>query len=139
MLESKQKSTHGHKIDVPLDHSNPDLGTGSIYCEFGGPYDDAKPVAIVITDAHQFYIQEGEVAKFQERWFGNNFNVLGIGGRGTSPEFIQATFGNDENPEWIKTWKIFNHSQWVAGAMILTQIPFHRTPIQKTDEGIIQL
>jgi len=114
MTESKQKSTHGHKIDVPFDHSNPDLGTGSIYYEFGRPYDEAKPVVIVISDAQQFYIREGEVAKFQERWFGDAFNVLGIVGRGTSPEFIQATIRDDEKPDWIKAWKIFNYSQWLA-------------------------
>jgi len=114
MTESNRKSTPGHEIDVSLDHSNPDLGTGSIYYEFGRPYDEAKPVVIVISDAQQFYIREGEVAKFQERWFGDSFNVLGIVGRGTSPEFIQATLGDDEKPDWIKAWKIFNYSQWLA-------------------------
>ena len=114
MSESDQKTIRGHDIQVPLDHSNPDLGTGSIYYEFGGTFDKTKPVVIVIADAQQFYIREGEVAKFQERWFGDAFNVLGIVGRGTSPEFIQTTIGDDEKPDWMKAWKIFNYSQWLA-------------------------
>ena len=108
------KSPLGFELLVPFDHSSPDLGSGMIYYEFGQPYQKSKPTVIVISDAQQFYIRQGEVAKFQERWFGDAFNVLGIVGRGTSPQFIQVVLNEDESPNWIRAWNIFNYQQWLG-------------------------
>ena len=103
----------GFTIDVPLDYRDPTLGTGSLYYEFGKPFEENKPTVFVIIDAQQFFIREGEVVNFQERWFGDDFNVLGITGRGTRPDFIQAALNKDEEPDWKKAWQIFNHYQWL--------------------------
>jgi len=104
----------GFTIDVPLDHTDPTLGKGSLYYEFGKPYHENKPTVFVIIDAQQFFIREGEVVNFQERWFGDDFNVLGITGRGTRPDFIEATIDKDKKPDWKKAWQFFNHHQWLS-------------------------
>jgi pimeloyl-ACP methyl ester carboxylesterase len=104
----------GFEINVPLDHSDPSLGSGSLYYEFGKPYQKNKPTVFVIVDAQQFFIREGDVVNFQDRWFGDDFNVLGITGRNTRPDFIQAALDKDEEPDWKKAWQIFNHHQWLG-------------------------
>ena len=111
---SKDGKEVGFEIDVPLDHSDPSRGTGSLYYEFGKPYQKDKPTLFVIVDAQQFFIREGDVVNFQARWFGDDFNVLGITGRNARPDFIQATLDKNEEPDWKKAWKIFNHQQWLG-------------------------
>jgi len=113
MTKSSSGQT-GFTIDVPLDHTDPSLGTGSLYYEFGKPYQENKPTVFVIIDAQQFFIREGEVVNFQERWFGDDFNVLGITGRSTRPDFIQEVLDKDEEPNWKKAWQVFNHHQWLG-------------------------
>jgi pimeloyl-ACP methyl ester carboxylesterase len=113
MTDSKDNQI-GFECEVPLDHKNPEFGSGKIYYEFGQPYQSSKPTVIVISDAQQFYIRQGEVSKFQERWFGSSFNVLGIVGRGTSPDFLQIVLNEDESTDWIKAWNIFNYQQWLG-------------------------
>jgi pimeloyl-ACP methyl ester carboxylesterase len=114
MTEPEGKNPNGYELDVPLDHSNPDLGLGSLYYEFGQSFEKEKPTLFVIVDAQQFFIREGEVANFQKRWFGDGFNVLGITGRNTRSDFIQASLDKDEKPDWKKAWQIFNHHQWLG-------------------------
>jgi pimeloyl-ACP methyl ester carboxylesterase len=113
MIDSKDTQI-GFECEVLLDHKNPDLGTGKIYYEFGRPYQSGKPTVIVISDAQQFYIRQGEVTKFQERWFGDSFNVLGIVGRGTTPDFLQIVLNEDQSTNWIKAWNLFNYQQWLG-------------------------
>ena len=113
MPEEKQSST-GFEIEVPFDYNDPKGGSGPIYYEYGKPYQEDKPTVFIISDAQQFYIRKGEVINFQERWFGDDFNVLGIVGRGTSPPFIERTLDADGKPDWLKAWKVFNYKQWLA-------------------------
>ena len=102
------------EIDVPFDYSDPKSESGPIYYEFGKPYQEDKPTVFILSDAQQFYIRKGEVANFQERWFGDDFNVLGIVGRGTSPQFIEKALGADGKPDWLGAWKIFNYKQFLG-------------------------
>jgi len=113
MPEEKNGST-GYEIDVPFDYSDPDFGSGPIYYEFGKPYQEDKPTIFIISDAQQFYVRAGEVVNFQDRWFGDDFNVLGIVGRGTSPEFIEKALDGDGKPDWRSAWKVFNYKQWLG-------------------------
>ncbi len=113
MTDFKNKSL-GFDIKVPLDHSNPVGGSGSIYYELGRPLQEKKPTVFIISDAQQFYIRQGEVINFQDRWFGDDFNVVGIVGRGTSPQFIEAVLDKDEKTDWKKAWNIFNYRQWLG-------------------------
>jgi pimeloyl-ACP methyl ester carboxylesterase len=103
----------GGTIDVPFDHQSPDLGNGSIYFELSAPYDESKPVVFVIADAQQFYVRRGKIAGIQEEYFGSDFNVVGIVGRGSSQEFVEAALDQDGEPDWERAWRIFQSEQWV--------------------------
>lgn len=100
-------------IEVPLDRDNRALGSAVIHAEFGAPFDSTKPVLFVITDAQQFYVRKGAVAELQKKQFGSAFNVVGIIGRGFTPEFIKAAQGPGGEPDWEKAWGIFSADEWV--------------------------
>ncbi|MEW5764078.1 MAG: alpha/beta fold hydrolase [Acidobacteriota bacterium] len=100
-------------VEVPLDRENPALGRASIHAEFGASFDPAKPVLFVIADAQQFYVRKGAMAELQKRRFGSAFNVVGIIGRGFTPEFIRAAQGPGGEPDWEKAWAVFSADEWV--------------------------
>ena len=102
----------GRTIQVPLSRDRA-LGERSLYFEFGAPYDNRKPVILVIADGQQFYVRKDSVKALQEKLFGDAFNVVGIVTRGSTPEFIQATLGPKGQPDWLKAWQIFNSDQWI--------------------------
>lgn len=108
-----QSSPLGQTITVPLDYMNPKLGKGSLYFEFGAPYDKNKPVVFIIADAQQYYVRRGAVANLQKTLFGDTLNVVGIIGRGSSQEFIKAALYADGQPNWLQAWRIFNSEQWI--------------------------
>jgi pimeloyl-ACP methyl ester carboxylesterase len=103
-----------HTVKVPIDRENSTLGTAAIRAELGAPYDPAKPTLFVIADAQQFYVRPGAMAKLQEDRFGDGFNVVGIIGRGSTPEFVRASLGRDGEPDWAKAWGIFSSDEWIA-------------------------
>ena len=103
----------GRTITVPIDHHDPAMGIGSLYFEFGSPFDESKPVVFVIADAQQYYVRRGAVADIQKALFGDYFNVVGIIGRGSSPEFIKAARTSDGRPDWVRAWRIFKSEQWI--------------------------
>jgi hypothetical protein len=99
---------------VPFDYHAPDLGAGSLYFEFGAPFDSSKPLVLIIADAQQYYVRRGAMADIQNTLFGDAFNVVGIVGRSTSEEFLKSTRAADRQVDWIKAWRIFNSDQWIA-------------------------
>lgn len=103
----------GRTIRVPLDHKRPELGEAPLYYEFGAPYDRRKPVVFIVADAQQYYVRHGSVAALQKALFGDDFNVVGIVGRGSTQEFIKATVAADGQPDWLRAWRIFNSEQWI--------------------------
>jgi len=113
-MSDKGRDNTGFEIEVPFDHNDPKSGSAPIYYEFGKPYQEDKPTVFIISDAQQFYIRKGEVVNFQDRWFGDDFNVLGIVGRGTAPQFIEKALDADGKPDWLNAWKIFNYKQWLG-------------------------
>src|SRR5918911_1145782 len=80
----------GRTIEVPLDYKAPEMGRAPLYFEFGASFDPTKPVVFIIADGQQFYVRRGSVAELQHTLFGDAFNVVGIVGRGFTPEFIKA-------------------------------------------------
>jgi pimeloyl-ACP methyl ester carboxylesterase len=103
----------GRTVRVPLDHRNPALGTAPLYFEFGAPYDKRKPVVFIIADAQQYYVRRGSVQNLQKTLFGDDFNVVGIVGRGSSEKFIKAALNSNGQPDWLRAWRIFNSEQWI--------------------------
>ncbi|HEV8368954.1 MAG TPA: hypothetical protein VGQ39_13460 [Pyrinomonadaceae bacterium] len=111
----------GRTIQVPLDHKNSGLGKGSLYFEFGAPFDKNKPVVFLITDGQQFYVRRGSIASLQKRIFGDDFNVVGIVGRGFSEDFTRAALDTSGEPDWLRAWQIFNSGQWVDDIELVRQ------------------
>lgn len=103
----------GRILRVPLDHKRPELGQAPLYYEFGAPYDRTKPIVFIIADAQQYYVRRGSVAALQNALFGDDFNVVGIVGRGSTQEFIKAVVASGGQPDWIRAWRIFNSEQWI--------------------------
>lgn len=110
---SHQAPSLGQTIAVPLDYKAPNLGSRSLYFEFGSPYERTKPTVFIIADAQQFYVRRGEVSNLQRALVGDAFNVVGIVGRGSSQEFIHAALDLNGQPDWVRAWQIFNSEQWI--------------------------
>jgi pimeloyl-ACP methyl ester carboxylesterase len=79
----------------------------------GAPFDRAKPVVFIIADGQQFYVTRGSIGNLQKSLFGADFNVVGIIGRGFSPDFTHAALDASGHPDWFKAWQIFNSGQWI--------------------------
>jgi len=103
-----------HTLEVPIDHRDPGLGRGPISYELGAEFDASKPTVLVIADAQQFYVQPGRVAEIQAEYFGPEFNVAGVIGRGQSEEFIRAVLDDAGKPDWKLAWRVFNSEQWIG-------------------------
>lgn len=103
----------GRTIEVPYDHKSPGLGRASLYFEFGATYDRTKPTVFIIADAQQFYVRREQVARLQQTLFGESFNVVGIVGRGSTQEFIRFALGTNNQPDWVRAWRIFNSEQLI--------------------------
>jgi pimeloyl-ACP methyl ester carboxylesterase len=108
-----QATTLGRTIEVPLDYKAPEMGRAPLYFEFGASFDPTKPVVFIIADGQQFYVRRGSVAELQHTLFGDAFNVVGIVGRGFTPEFIKAALDASGHPDWVKAWRILNSEQWI--------------------------
>jgi len=111
--QSPPPSSIGRTIQVPLDYKNPALGKVPLYYELGAAFDTGKPVVFIIADGQQFYVTRGSIATLRKTIFGNDFNVVGIVGRGFSTEFTRAALDGVGHPDWLKAWQIFNSEQWV--------------------------
>jgi pimeloyl-ACP methyl ester carboxylesterase len=103
----------GRTVSVPIDYNNPQSSRIPLYFELGAPFDPAKPTVIVIADGQQYYVRKDAVVDLQKNIFGDGFNVVGIVGRGSTPEFVNAALNQDGQPDWLKAWQIFNSDQWV--------------------------
>ncbi|TAH34640.1 MAG: hypothetical protein EYC70_17060 [Planctomycetota bacterium] len=106
-------------IEVPLDHAQPadpaqaSPGRAALRYELGAPFDPARPTLLVIADAQQFYLRPGTVARLQHDEFGDAFNVVGIFGRGTGEEFLQAALDAEGRTDWARAWRLFHSFQYV--------------------------
>jgi len=106
-------SSFGRTLQVPLDYNNTYLGTAPLYYELGAAFDKAKPVVFIIADGQQFYVTRGSIANLQKTIFGDDFNIVGIVGRGFTPEFTRAALDDAGHPDWLTAWQIFNSGQWI--------------------------
>lgn len=103
----------GLTIKVPVDHADPSLGYGTLYCELGALFDRMKPTVFVIADGQQFYVRKGAIADLQQKLFGPGMNVVGIVGRGFSDDIMQATVSDPSRPDWTLAWRVLSSRQWV--------------------------
>jgi pimeloyl-ACP methyl ester carboxylesterase len=111
--EPRTEEALDRPIEVPFDRDGEVPGSAVIHAELGAPFDRTKPVLLVIADAQQFYVRRGAVAALQKDRFGDAFNVVGIIGRGATPEFVTAAMGPEGTPDWERAWRIFSSSEWV--------------------------
>jgi pimeloyl-ACP methyl ester carboxylesterase len=100
------------QVRVPLDHDQPRGPQGTLDYELGAPFDPAKPTVLVVADGQQFYVRHGRMATVQED-FGAAFNVVGLFGRGATPQFLDAAVGPDGATDWERAWRLFRSAQWI--------------------------
>lgn len=100
-------------VVVPLDHADPGSPRAELRYELGAPFDRAKPTVVLVTDGQQFRVTPGRMAEEQRELFGDGFNVVGLYGRGATPEFQQAATGKGGHVDWQRAFTIFRAEQWV--------------------------
>lgn len=98
---------------VPLDHADPRSPRLELGYELGAPFDPAKPTVVLVTDGQQFRVAPGRMEREQRELFGEGFNVVGLYGRGATPEFQRAALGADGEVDWRLGYTIFRAGQWV--------------------------
>ena len=103
----------GAFLRVPLDHEQPSGATIELYYELGAPFDRRLPTLLVVADGQQFYIRRGAMSDLQASLFGPGFNVVGLVGRGLTPEAVKAALGPEGRPDWEKSWRLFRAEQWI--------------------------
>lgn len=103
----------GRTVTVPFDHAAPARGGAPLYYELGAPFEPSKPTIFIVADAQQFYVRRGQIASLQNALFGGAFNVVGIVGRGATPEFIRHAQDAHGKPDWLAAWNVFNSNQWI--------------------------
>jgi len=103
----------GGALRVPLDHQQTSGPTVELYYELGAPFDRSLPTILVVADGQQFYIRRGAMADLQARLFGPGFNVVGLVGRGLTPEVVKAVPTTTGRPDWERAWQLFRAAQWI--------------------------
>jgi len=106
----------GATIRVPLDHAQPSGPMIGLYYELGAPFDRDLPTVMVVADGQQFYVRRGAMSGLQASLFGSGVNVVGLVGlvgRGATPEAVKAALGADGRPDWETAWRLFRAAQWV--------------------------
>ncbi|GAH98072.1 unnamed protein product, partial [marine sediment metagenome] len=73
-----------------------------------------KPTVFIIPDGQQFHVRKGTVKKLKDKWFNDEFNVIGIPGRIISEELAKKTMRTDETIDWEKAYCFFNSYQWCS-------------------------
>ena len=53
------------------------------------------------------------MAALQRSLTGDDTNVIGIVGRGFTPEITKLAVGADGRTDWRKAWQLFNQNQWI--------------------------
>jgi len=99
-------------ITVPMDYQQPGLGGFPLRYELGRPFDATKPTVCIVADGQQFFLSPGSVAKLQEKWFDDRFNVVGIPGRMYAPELAQVCSLPDGGTNWLLAYRLYNSRQW---------------------------
>ena len=111
--ESRAPEPIGASLRVSLDHEQPSGPTIELYYELGAPFDRDLPTVLVVADGQQFYLHRGAMPELQARLFGPGFNVVGLVGRGLTPEAVKAVLTPDGRPDWERAWRLFRASQWI--------------------------
>ena len=100
------------QIEVPFDHQHPNSGSFSLEYELGRPFDKNKPTVIVVADGQQFYVRHGMIAPLQKEVFGDDFNVVGVIGRGFNPAVKARVVLHDNQVDWRSAYDLYRWEQW---------------------------
>lgn len=106
----KEDFTH-HYIDVPIDYSNPSLGTFKLYFEVNNDYNSTKPTLFIITDGQQPINVNGKPDFYKER-INISLNVVLIEHRGMPCSKIDYVY-EDGNLNWRKAYTVFDSNNVV--------------------------
>ena len=100
-------------LEVPLDHfaaDSPDILLGYA---LPAPYDPSKPVVIVVADAQQFYVRADRMERIRDELFGDEFNIVGIEGRGASAGAASSCRDDAGTIDWHCAYRVFRARQWI--------------------------
>jgi hypothetical protein len=103
----------GAIIRVPFDHGQASGPTIELYYELGAAFDRDLPTVLVVADGQRFYIRRGAMSELQASHLGPGFNVVGLVGRGLTPEAVKAALQPDGRPDWETAWRLFRAAQWI--------------------------
>ena len=100
-------------VPVPLDHFSDDSDQILLEYALAAPFDPGLPTAFVVADAQQFYVRPDRVERIRDDLLGEEFNVVGIVGRGASEE-ASATCRQDSGEiDWQCAYRVFGAAQWI--------------------------
>lgn len=115
--DAPQGPSHHLIVQTRIDHFTEGSDAFDLYVEFGAPFDEAKPTVFFIADGQQFFIRPNAMSRYQERYFGDAFNVVGIMGRGADYEALRSRIagpdGSTTEPDWKEAWRLYRSEQWV--------------------------
>ena len=100
-------------IPVPLDHFSDDGDRLLLEYALAAEFDPGLPTAFVIVDAQQFYVRSDRMARIRDELLGDEFNVVGIVGRGASAEASATCRNEDGVVDWQCAYRIFRAEQWI--------------------------
>ena len=99
-------------VNVPFLYEHPERGRFALQYELGRKFDSTKPTVFVIADGQQFYVQKGLVRPLQDELFGQDFNVVGIFGRGTN-DSVRKRIRQGDAVNWESAYDTLKSNEWV--------------------------
>lgn len=97
-------------VSVPFDYAEPADGTFELEYLLRRPFDSRESTVFVVTDGQQFFIRKDLEVDWAKA-FGPSVNVVGMAGRGFSPE-LQRRVGAPSGNGWIDAYRLLRYEQW---------------------------
>lgn len=113
LAQNQAPEPQGRLVRVPLDHFDVASGHFELYYELGAPFDARKPTVFFLTDGQQFHVRKGRMSKIQDELFGEELNVVGIVGRGSTEAVQKRALRNDGSVDWQVANRLLSSQQWV--------------------------
>ncbi|MFP4548143.1 MAG: alpha/beta hydrolase [Fidelibacterota bacterium] len=89
-----EKDFHHRYVRVPVDYTNPELGSFDLYYELCSDYDESKPTVIIPTDGQRTFSQVGMADDYKEM-FGLEYNTVTYEYRGMYASAIPQLSGRE--------------------------------------------
>ncbi len=80
---------YNRNIELPIDHTNPEVGTFTLYYQIRTNFDPQQPAVLYITDGQQEYTVPGDIENVAQRdGFGDWLNLVMYEHRGLPCSFM---------------------------------------------------